>query len=317
MSYGVIEYNKDGYLKCEICGQYFNRLSNHLRFFHVISSSEYKEIYGLNRKQALWSKSAILAQREYLFANYAVCVGQNLFSKPNPYRYEKGCKGRTKDLVREQTKLMLLNQLSKIDMEKVRELCRELGRSGLGNAKRRELRDLRINHNGRTIRFDNELSDALPQLIGWSKKKYGHNYDEDITSATILRALEWGKFDFRRAKMITWLVGMAIHMYMNKNKIKARNRTISLEDVHTEEDVSYQLDFDIYNEGEDRVVECIKKLSQREQEVLQMVIDGEKVRDIANKYGIKPESMKSFLWRARYNLKTELSKISVSINQNE
>ena len=317
MSYGVIEYNKDGYLKCEICGEYFNRLSNHLRFFHVITSSEYKESYGLNRKQPLWSKADILAQREHTLANYTVCIGQNLFSKPNPHRFVKGHKGRTKDMVREQTKLMLLDRLSKVDKEKIRELCRELGRSGLGNAKRRELRDLRLYHNGRAIRFDNELSNALPKLIAWSKKKYGYHYDEDIASNTILRALEWGKFDFRRGHMITWLVGMAIHMYLGKNKAKARNRTISLEDVHTEEDVSYQLDFDIYNEGEDRVIECIKKLSQREQEVLQMVIDGEKVRDIAIKYGIKPESMKSFLWRARYNLKTELSKISVSINQNE
>lgn len=317
MSYGIIEYNKDGHLKCEICGNYFSRLSNHLRFFHVISSSEYKETYGLNRTQALWSKADILAQRKHTLANYAVCVGQNLFSKPNPYRYQIGCKGRTKDMVREQTRLMLLNQLSKIDMEKVRELCRELGRSGLGNTKRRELRDLRIKHNGRTVRFDNELSEALPKLIAWSKKKYGFNYDEDITSNTILRALEWGKFDFRRGHMITWLVGMAIHMYLSKQKAKSRNRIVSIEDVHSEEDVSYQLNFDIYSEGEDRVVECIKKLSQREQEVLQMVIDGEKVRDIAKKYGIKPESMKSFLWRARYNLKTELSKISVSIYQTE
>lgn len=317
MGYGVIEYNQDGLIKCEICGEFFRRLNCHLRHTHFIPASEYKEEYGLNIKQGLWSKDESARQRKLVFDNYEKVVQRNLVEKSEQYHFKKGYKGRTKDLVREQTRIMLYNRITNVDKELIRRFCCELGKSGIGNAKRRELRYLRINHNGRTIKFDNELSDALPKLIAWSKKKYGLTYDNDITSNTILRALEWGKFDFRRGQMITWLVGMAIHMYLSKQKAKSRNRIVSIEDVHSEEDVTYQLNFDIYNEGEDRVIECIKKLSPKEQEVLLMVIDGVKVREMAIKYKVKPESMKSYLWKARYNLKSELSKINVSIYQTE
>jgi len=318
MPYGIIEYNDDGHLKCELCGNFFNRLSNHLRYTHRMTSGDYKATFGLNIKQALWSKADSLKQREKTLSHYDQCIKKNLIDSPGRNSFKKGHPGRTKDKVREQTRIMLYNRITSIDKERIRELCRELGKSGLGNAKRRELRDLRLHHNGRTIKFDEELSKALPQLIGWSKKKYGQHYDEDITSNVILKALEWGKFDFRRGKMITWLVGMAIHFYKQKFSPK-RHRTVSIEDLTPESDVenvAYQIEFDIYDEGEDRIIECMKKLTQREQEVLEYIIEGKKVREIAAIYGIKPESVKSFLWRARVNLKYELTKLNVPILNN-
>jgi len=318
MPYGIIEYNDDGQLKCELCGKFFNRLSNHLRYTHRMTSSDYKATFGLNKGQSLWCKVDSLKQREIALSMYDKCIKQNLIENPGRKPFKKGHIGRPKYMLREQALIALRIQITSVDKERIRELCRELGKSGLGLAKRRELRDLKLNHNGRTIKFDEELSKALPVLIGWSKKRYGAQYDEDITSDVVLKALEWGKFDFRRGKMITWLVGMTINLYKQKfKKIQTNHRRlVSLEDINDVENAGYELEFDIYDAGEDRVLDCMEKLTPREKQIIELLIEGKKVRHMAEICGIKPQSMKSFLHKTRTKLKNELSKLNVSLLDN-
>jgi len=308
MSYGVIEYNSDGFLKCELCGNFFNRLSNHLRYTHRMTSGDYKATFGLNNKQGLWSKSDLSKQREYTLSNFDKCVTINLINNPSRAPFKKGHIGRPKSMMREQAVIGLRKNLLCVDKKLTRDICRNLGKSGLGNKKRRELRDLRLHHNGRAIKFDEELSNALPALIGWCKMKYGAQYDEEITSNVVVRALEWGKFDFSRGKMITWLIGMAILMYKQKyQKEKKRYyQKISIEDVADELSAT-QPTLEISNMGEDRVFECMKRLTPREKSVIDLLIEGKKVRHIAEILGVTKGSMKSYLCKIRFKLRNEMN----------
>ena len=56
-SKGEIWYDENGKIICHVCGRSFNKLSSHLVQAHNISSSEYKEMFELNRGQKLTSKS--------------------------------------------------------------------------------------------------------------------------------------------------------------------------------------------------------------------------------------------------------------------
>jgi len=136
MPYGIIEYNDDGQLKCELCGKFFNRLSNHLRYTHRMTSSDYKATFGLNKGQSLWCKVDSLKQREIALSMYDKCIKQNLIENPGRKPFKKGHIGRPKYMLREQALIALRIQITSVDKERIRELCRELGKSGLGLAKR-------------------------------------------------------------------------------------------------------------------------------------------------------------------------------------
>lgn len=56
---GEIHYDKDGNILCHICGRGFKKLSEHLKFKHHISTSEYKEKFSLNRTAKLTGKNFI------------------------------------------------------------------------------------------------------------------------------------------------------------------------------------------------------------------------------------------------------------------
>ena len=107
MSYGIIEYNEEGLVKCEICGKYFNRVSSHVRQKHGISAIKYKETYGFDKHKGICSKKSALLSRQKTLLNYHRCVSVNLLAGGKKTRFKKGDPGRTKDKVSEQTMIRL------------------------------------------------------------------------------------------------------------------------------------------------------------------------------------------------------------------
>lgn len=137
MSYGIIEYNEDGQPKCEICGEYFNRVIVHARQKHEINEKEYKKKFGFDLKKGICSKESAEKSRERLFDNYDKCVTGNLLKKGEKSRFKPGSDGRTQDKVSEQTKIRLKERLKGVGMVSAMKLSgQKVGNSGLGNKKR-------------------------------------------------------------------------------------------------------------------------------------------------------------------------------------
>ncbi len=131
---GIIEYNDEGLPKCEICGNYFKRVLSHVRQKHNLNEREYKLKYGFDLKKGICSFQSSLLSREKVLQNYDLCINKNLLSKGETTHFKKGHKGRTKDQVSLQTKLMLKERLKEPEMIKaMQESGRKVGKSGLGN----------------------------------------------------------------------------------------------------------------------------------------------------------------------------------------
>lgn len=137
MSFGIIEYDEEGNPKCEICGRYFKRVLTHVRQKHFIDEKEYKKEYGFDLYKGICSKESAERSRERVFENYDKCVEKNLVTKGAESRFKKGYKGRTKEKVSEQTKIMLKERLKKPYMvEAMKKSGHNVGKSGLGNKAR-------------------------------------------------------------------------------------------------------------------------------------------------------------------------------------
>lgn len=137
MAYGVIEYDSVGNPKCEICDKHFIRVLTHVRQKHDMDERTYKKIFGFDLKKGICSKESSELSRGKVMDNYDQCVSKNLLDGGKVTRYEDGDKGRTKDQVSEQTRLMLIARLKNDQMQKVlKESGKRLGDSGTGNAAR-------------------------------------------------------------------------------------------------------------------------------------------------------------------------------------
>ena len=137
MSYGKIEYNQQGQPKCEICGEYFNRVLSHVRQKHQMSEKEYKKQFGFDSKKGICSKESSEKTRIKTLNNYDKCIQRNLLVKGRGTRFEDEHTGRTKDKVSQQTRLRLKERLKEPYMvAAIKKVGKNLGESGLGNKKR-------------------------------------------------------------------------------------------------------------------------------------------------------------------------------------
>tara|TARA_R110001592_G_scaffold139139_4_gene358959 strand:+ start:2879 stop:3229 length:351 start_codon:yes stop_codon:yes gene_type:complete len=109
--YGIVEYDNDGKPKCEICGEHFDRVISHVRQKHDISALEYKKRFGFDTKKGICSERSKNLSRLKVFENYNKVVKENLLKKGSTTRFKKGCKGRTREQLSEQSKIRLSNQL--------------------------------------------------------------------------------------------------------------------------------------------------------------------------------------------------------------
>ncbi len=135
---GVIEYNELGQPKCEICNSYYTRVLTHVRQKHNMNEKEYKKRFGFDSKKGICSKQSSEKSRNRVFEKYDVCVEKNLLENGKNTRYIKNSnRGRTKEMVSEQTRIMLRNRLKTEPMISIlRESGKKIGKSGLGNKKR-------------------------------------------------------------------------------------------------------------------------------------------------------------------------------------
>ena len=137
MAFGIIEHNALGKPKCELCGQYFSRVLSHVRQKHFMTEREYKIMFGFDVKKGITSQESRLKSRQAVLNNFDKCIGDNLIKKGKSSRFKHGDNGRTKEYVSEQTRLRLSKQAkTNLTTEKRKQLCKELGLSGLGNKTR-------------------------------------------------------------------------------------------------------------------------------------------------------------------------------------
>ena len=54
---GEIHHDSEGNIICHVCGRSFKKLSIHIQSKHKLSTSEYKEKFGLNRGSSLTGKN--------------------------------------------------------------------------------------------------------------------------------------------------------------------------------------------------------------------------------------------------------------------
>lgn len=135
--YGVIEYDENGLIKCEICGLYFARPTAHARQKHNITAKEYKKQFGLDNKKGVISKYSAQLSRDRVMENYDRVVSENLISGGIKSRFKEGDSGRTKDQVSAQTRARLIARLKEPKMIKaMKKSGHKLGKSGTGNAAR-------------------------------------------------------------------------------------------------------------------------------------------------------------------------------------
>lgn len=137
MSYGEIEYNPQGLPKCELCGQYYNRVLTHVRQKHAMTEREYKQMFGFDLIKGIISDVSKEKSRKAVLNNYDVVVLKNLLDKGNKTRFIAGNEGRTKSMVSAQTKQALKDRLKTPCMQKFLQASgQKVGLSGLGNKTR-------------------------------------------------------------------------------------------------------------------------------------------------------------------------------------
>jgi len=110
---GKITYNDEGLLKCELCGQYFNRLGNHVRQKHGMSAKEYKKLQGLDIGKGLCSETSRAKSRKAVFKHRELCIEGNLLKAGECTRFTNGHPGRTRDKISAQTMQVLKKMWSR------------------------------------------------------------------------------------------------------------------------------------------------------------------------------------------------------------
>ena len=282
MAYGIIEYDAAGLPKCELCGEYFNRVVSHVRQKHDLTAREYKKQFGFDVSKGICSAESSLLTREKTLSNYDKCISRNIIG--HNHKFKKHHKGRTRDQVSEQTRIMLRKRIEGVDQEKVKAHCSLLGLSGIGNKAKRYKR-LRA---GRTEFFDTELVKNRNRLLA--------HFDEEIVSWTIDEALRChANWNPKRCGMHTWLYSIANHLKLQHEFKKERLTYI--------EDYSRMASYSICSQEPSHdsklITKCMGELTERQREVIRLLSEGYKVGELAVRYAKTPKAMKAYVWSIR------------------
>ena len=111
---GIIRYDEDGLPICEICGKSFHRVLSHARQKHDISAREYKKRFGLDIGKGICSQESHEKAHDRVYENFSKCIRGNLIKKGVNTRFQKGCQGRTADMMSTQTYLRLSEHAKEI-----------------------------------------------------------------------------------------------------------------------------------------------------------------------------------------------------------
>lgn len=133
--YGKPEYDDQGRVMCEVCGQHFDRVIAHSRQVHDLGARAYKVRFGLDVKKGLLSDRSRARSQEAVYSRPEII--EALVANGQEHRFKPGSQGRTKEMVSEQTRTNLRERLRQEPMITVlREAGRKLGKSGAGNKTR-------------------------------------------------------------------------------------------------------------------------------------------------------------------------------------
>ena len=122
---GVVKYDQAGNPVCEICGKSYARLMTHVRQKHDMTAYEYKKQFGLCTTKSVMNELSRKKSRLAALRNYDKVVTENLIEGGIQTRYEKGSKGRTRDMLCEQSIIILKTRNLKIT-EKMMESGRKV-----------------------------------------------------------------------------------------------------------------------------------------------------------------------------------------------
>jgi len=281
MSYGIVEYNEEGKVKCEICNRFFHAVSRHTYHTHKLTALEYKKQFGFNTSRGLSSKS---------FKEVLKLQGQRSYAE-NPHcfdtgnRFVKGSRGRVKAVLSEQARLRLV------------ESAKSLGISNVGNVKKAKLK---------RSRFEKELSMSYPILVRWCKNYYKENYDEDILSEAMCIVLEKKGLSLKRAKLITYLFSVTKNLY--KGKFRERKNIIEVSLSDTAYDQSHEEsrpENDILGESK-FIWDLIYSLSPKKQVIIVAKSQGIKNSELCELLNCPPDYLKTLVWFIRNDLKLKL-----------
>lgn len=117
-NYGEIKLNEDGKPICHICGKAYNKLLTHVWQIHGLSAREYKKEFGLDVIKGIMSEESTKIASNKAYENYDLVVKKNLIENGMKTRFIKGHKGRTKNMVSEQTLKALRKRLKIINTQR-------------------------------------------------------------------------------------------------------------------------------------------------------------------------------------------------------
>ena len=115
---GELKYDELGRPICHICGRAFNKLLTHVKQRHKMTPEEYKETFGLENGKGLISEKTRTVLQQKVMDNYDKVVVENLIKGGSATQFKTGHMGRTKDKVRLQTKIKLVNHIQNIGPNK-------------------------------------------------------------------------------------------------------------------------------------------------------------------------------------------------------
>ena len=101
--YKPVRYDIHWLVICELCEKSYNKLWVHIRNTHEILTSEYRKMFGLDKKARLMSEESIELARSKNKENFKKVVLENLVKKWAETRFKDWHKWRTRDKVSEQT----------------------------------------------------------------------------------------------------------------------------------------------------------------------------------------------------------------------
>lgn len=142
MAYGKIEYNDEGKPKCEICGEHFDRIGKHVHDIHGISARDYKKQFGFNLQKGICSKESSKKTSDKVLKNYDRSIKNNIIKKGAETRFKKGNSSRPTNKISQETKNKMSERFNDPEfLEKMKEVGRKVGNSGLGNKVRHGKKD--------------------------------------------------------------------------------------------------------------------------------------------------------------------------------
>ena len=112
--YGEVIHDKNGNVVCHICGKSYKKLLTHVWQTHGYTKQEYKLMFGLDQSKGLIADSTREKLQNAVAKHYDVVVKTNLIKHGSNTRFTEGHGGRTRDKVSEQTRRVLVNQITKI-----------------------------------------------------------------------------------------------------------------------------------------------------------------------------------------------------------